>query len=524
MTEGTRHPSPARGLITECSRWAVLAILIAAPWPWGCVLRKHRELLAWALIGSSLIASLGWLIETRRPRCPLPALLSAALLLAIGWGMAANPKAYWDPTLGLLLPLQSPVESLPGTLNEASSKSWMLLFSGLFGLVIICADLAHSRIWRARLWNTLALSGFLVAAFGLLQRSSGATNIFWAPGKPGNETFFGPFVYHGNAASFLLIPSVLAAARALYAILRDQAPMAKLFWTMASLTLLTALMVNTSRAGAALGVAASITFLILSLPVWPPRTTKLAGLIGITAAVAAIAALGIALGWDKTIARLSSTTSADLAVRFNAASAALPCASDAGPLGFGPGSFPSAFRIYQQNAGLPLSSFWKELHCDPVQAIIEWGWLGFLLWLTLFPGALLHSWRHRRPPTESSLDYLLLSAATAGLLCLLLNSTIDFPLQVPAIMTSTAALTGLLWGLGKPVSSPLPSSLQNPLPDPPPATIPSLSSPVPPPTPSPPSIPNPPLTPPSHSPTTKPRRFIAGPDSSPSDPSDSQNQ
>ena len=523
MTEGTRHPSPVRGLITEGSRWAVLAILIAAPWPWGCVLRKHRELLAWALIGSSLIASLGWLIETRRPRCPLPALLSAALLLTIGWGMAANPKAYWDPTLRLLLPLQSPLEWLPGTLNEASSKSWMLLFSGLFGLVIICADLTHSRIWRARLWNTLALSGFLVAAFGLLQRSSGATNIFWAHGKPGNETFFGPFVYHGNAASFLLLPAVLAAARALYAILRDQAPMAKLFWTMASLTLLTALMVNTSRAGAALGISASITFLILSLPVWPPRTTKLAGLIGIFAAVAAIAALGIAIGWDKTIARLSSTTSADLAVRFQAASAALPCAREAGPLGFGPGSFPSAFRIYQQQAGLPLSSFWKELHCDPVQAIIEWGWLGFSLWLTLFPGALLHSWRHRRPTSESSLDYLLLSAATAGLLCLLLNSTIDFPLQVPAIMTSTAALTGLLWGLGKPASSPLPNPLHSPITDPIsdpiPYTLPSPAPPLPSPVPTP--APAPASTP---TPTPKPRRFIAGPDSSPQNPSDSQNR
>ncbi len=520
MTEGTRHPSPARGLITECSRWAILAILIAAPWPWGCVLRKHRELLAWALIGSSALATLGWLIEFRRPRCPLPALLSAALLLAFGWGMCANPKAYWEPALRLLLPLPSPVEWLPGTLNKAASQSWMLFFSGLFGLLTITADLAHSRIWRARLWNTLALSGFLVAAFGLLQRSAGAPNVFWAPGKPGNETFFGPFVYHGNAASFLLLPSVLATARALYAILRDQAPMAKLFWTMATLTLLTALMVNTSRAGAILGISASFTFLILSRPVWPPRTTKLTGLIGISAALVGIAALGIAIGWDKTIARLSSTTSADLAVRFQAAAAALPCALDAGTLGFGTGSFPSAFRIYQQQAGLPLSAFWKELHCDPVQAIIEWGWLGFLLWITLFPGALLHAWRHRRPPADSSLDYLLLSAATAGLLCLLLNSTIDFPLQVPAIMASTAALTGLLWGLGKPDSSPLPSPLHspitdpisNPIPDPIPATLPS---PVPAPAPAPVSTPTP---------TPKPRRIIAGPGDSPPDSSDSQNQ
>jgi hypothetical protein len=520
MTAASRLPSPARGLITECSRWAVLAILIACPWPWGCVLRKHRELLAWALIASSLIASLGWLIEFRRPRCPLPALLSAALLLAFGWGMCANPKAYWEPSLRILLPLQSPVEWLPGTLNQAASQSWMLLFSGLFGLVIICSDLAHSRIWRARLWNTLALSGFLVAAFGLIQRSSGAAYVFWTPSKPANHTFFGPFVYHGNAASFLLLPAVLAAARALYAILRDKASLSKLFWTMATLTTLTALMVNTSRAGAVLGISASITFLFLSLPVWPTRTTKLSGLIGISAAIAAIAALGIAIGWDKTISRLSATTTSDLAVRFQAAAAALPCALDAGTLGFGTGSFPSAFRIYQQNAGLPLSSFWKELHCDPVQAVIEWGWLGFLLWLTLFPGALLHAWRHRRPPADSSLDYLLLSAATAGLLCLFLNTTIDFPLQVPSIMTSTAALTGLLWGLGKPDPSSLPSSLPSPLP----APIHPTASPIPTPTPSPIPSPSPLTSPPPPQPQPpKPRRIIAGPVPTPQNPSDSQN-
>lgn len=433
---------------TELARWAALAAVLLSPWAWGCVKPVHREILADFLLATSGMAVLGWAIGKRLPAAGKPAIAALGAIFLIGWGVTSNPKAFWEAGLETLVPLKAIVESLPGTLDQNASVSWMRLITGLAGVFLITADMASHRTWRARLWLTLALTGLAVAAFGIFQRIAGASNIFWAPGLPANKTFFGPFVYHGNAGSFLIIPATAAAARWYYALTRQsESSLSKFFWSLATLVIASALAVNTSRGGLLFGYTGLFFLATLLLPLWLHRKPSPAAIVGSLAALAALAALGFAFGWEASMERLFSAGIIDKG-RIASTTAGLPAAADAGPFGFGPGTFYMLFPHYQRLAGLPGQVFWKHLHCDPIQAVIEWGWAGTIAWSILLPGALATGFHRRRNiHPEARQSFLLLSGCLAGFAALLLHSWVDFPLQIPAIMTTVAATAGLLWGL-----------------------------------------------------------------------------
>lgn len=433
---------------TELARWAALAAVLLSPWAWGCVKAVHREILADFLLATGGMAVLGWALGKRLPTAGKAAIMALGVIVLIGWGMTLNPKAYWEPGLETLVPLKANAEALPGTLDRDTSVSWMRLITGLAGVFLITADMAGHRKWRARLWITLALTGVAVAAFGICQRVSGASNIFWAPGLPANKTFFGPFVYHGNAGSFLIIPAATAAARCFHVLSRPgESSLSRFFWSLATLVIASALVVNTSRGGLLFGYSGLLLLTTLLLPLWLDQRPSPTAIVGSIAGIAALAAFGFAFGWEASMERLFSAGIIDKG-RIASTKAGLPAAADAGPFGFGSGTFYMLFPHYQRLAGLPGQVFWKHLHCDPIQAVIEWGWAGTTAWAILLPGALAAGFQRRRHiQSDTRQSFLFLSGCLAGLAALLLHSWVDFPLQIPAIMTTVAATAGFLWGL-----------------------------------------------------------------------------
>ena len=129
---------------------------------------------------------------------------------------------------------------------------------------------------------------------------------------------------------------------------------------------------------------------------------------------------------------------------------------DAGAFGFRPGTFRAAFPGYQSTydfGGREVPEFWKsyswlQAHNDYLQTIIEWGYLGALMWAVLFYGAL---WRAgvilRKSLVAPGRDGALLMAgciilALAGTL---LQAFVDFPLQIPSIQLYVAVLLGICW-------------------------------------------------------------------------------
>jgi len=78
--------------------------------------------------------------------------------------------SYFDADLAALLPKASPAPGAPGSADGPASASAMFFFTGLLGVFLFCCDLSQHSVWRKRIWMTMALTGFSIAAFGILQK------------------------------------------------------------------------------------------------------------------------------------------------------------------------------------------------------------------------------------------------------------------------------------------------------------------------------------------------------------------
>ena len=83
-------------------------------------------------------------------------------------------------------------------------------------------------------------------------------------------------------------------------------------------------------------------------------------------------------------------------------------------------------------------------HNDYLQTVVEWGLIGAAGWALLFWGGVVNAIHRlgRRP----SRDFIGAAAALA-LILLLMQSLIDFPLQIPAVQFNAIALCALAWSV-----------------------------------------------------------------------------
>jgi hypothetical protein len=81
-------------------------------------------------------------------------------------------------------------------------------------------------------------------------------------------------------------------------------------------------------------------------------------------------------------------------------------------------------------------------HSDFLQACVEWGLVGAAGWVLLVPAAAIHG--IAKLGLNPSRDYVG-AGATAALIAVLVQSIIDFPLQIPAIQFNAVALAALSW-------------------------------------------------------------------------------
>ena len=122
-------------------------------------------------------------------------------------------------------------------------------------------------------------------------------------------------------------------------------------------------------------------------------------------------------------------------------------AKDAGTFGFGPGTFGIAFPAYTGGA---LDRFWEHAHQDYLQVIIEWGWLGAAVWLTIFVGAFWLGARQIRSLRKSS-SCLSTRVAILALAMVCLHCVFDFPLQIASLQLLTCVWLACLWRLASPI-------------------------------------------------------------------------
>ncbi len=445
--------------LTAAPRWFFLALLVLAPWAYGCT---EPWAIRWLNAGLALVLLLwvdGCILRGVWPAVHRAAALCVALLLAQGWWMALNPHFTHDTATHAFQAVAAPIHWLPGTVDGAISRTAMLRLTVLLAMVLFTADLSASAIWRRRLWWTIALTGVSIALLGLIQRVSAAPMIFWEPSQR-TGTFFATYYYAGNAGAFLNLVLTPVAGLALLAMRNPDAHALRALWLPGWLLCLAALFVNTSRTAQIIACGLTAVFLISqarSLSTELPRRSICA--VYAAAILAAITALVVVSGAERSAAKWTIFTSQlnHENPRLQAIQTALTILPDSGIFGLGPGTFGAAFPHYTGPLGDGIAGIWRYTHNDYLQTLIEWGLAGAIVWAVLFFWGMARCFACCRPPPMPRLpkpdapprartrDRLVLFCAGLSLAGVAIHALVDFPLQIASLQLYVAVFLGLGW-------------------------------------------------------------------------------
>ena len=438
--------------IITSGRWLLLAAIVASAWLWGSTRPWTREIITWLLLAASVPFAAGLIFSQRWPRIPVPILLIVLLLAGYGWLMGWNSPLLSPDSVTLeLVRFAPPFPSLPGFLHRERVIPELLLATAMLGALLQAADMTANPLWNKRLWITMALTGFSIVVLGLAQRLTQAPAIFWNLYENTGETFFGVFRYHANAGAFLNITLPLCACLALLSLRKNDRPLAAIFWITATLLTIGACCINASRAA----IVVTAVILIIGSPsvILIGRSCQPSGQSGgrpllillITLLLGAVMALSF--GIDLSVSRWKNNTidlsESDRLLTYECILGyGLP---RTGLLGSGPGTFEEAFAFTIKEDQLPVEGRWDAAHCDPLQALMEWGLPGSLCWSILMLGALLRGCLITigKGSYENRIRTL---CATLSLGGVLLHSLVDFPLQIASIQLLALLITGTLWG------------------------------------------------------------------------------
>ena len=133
--------------------------------------------------------------------------------------------------------------------------------------------------------------------------------------------------------------------------------------------------------------------------------------------------------------------------RWLAVAAALQSVPHAGAFGFGPGTFRAVFPWLNDAASVHAPGYWRFLHEDYLQTLLEWGWAGSLLWGLLFFGGISTAIQSYRASsrTWTPRRRLLLPLVVIALCGVAVHALVDFPLQIASIQLYIATYVGLCW-------------------------------------------------------------------------------
>lgn len=470
----------------EAAGWLLVAALFYAPWDSGGTSASAIRNLDW-ILGAMFVL---WLVSRiarsrereagseeqgarsggrraesenlgknwKRPSLRAVSLLLApcSLLLLLGWGMALNAHAVFDDDYSIFLPLTSPLPGAPGTVDYFLSVATMWRATTLLGCIWVMAALARDPKWLLRIWWAIGLAGGSIALLGLVQKATGAEMIFWQQldrGEPAVNTFFATYYYHGNAGAYLnlALPAVLGLA--FRYVTRPANSVARALWLTLSVLMIVAVASDTSRMGQFIAALIVLALLILASGRIFHGVRRMGWITALTALVVGAAALWAIVQTshlDQSLGRweqFQSTWSRD--ARWLVDRLAIKALPEAGPLGFGPGTFSAVFPHFQIGAEEQAQGSWLFLHNDYLQTLLEWGWIGGALWACVFFGgmivALLSVGDKRRTAQWFPRRRMLLPLALVALGGVALHAAVDFPLQISSIQLYAATYLGICW-------------------------------------------------------------------------------
>jgi O-antigen ligase len=384
-------------------------------------------------------------------------------MVAIGLWSAINSGSVYDPTRESLILVTPTLGFGPSSVDQRAALANIKLIAPIALLAWAVSALSTGKREQITALGLLSLMTLLLCLVAFLGKTF---SINLVANTRHEASIFGWFATHGHAGSSLLI-GLMCTCACLIAFAQHKW-LLPIGAAMVAFILFCLVFVNISEASAIISIA------VLSAWGW---------LIGLRLATrgqnfprprvyalgtVALASLACASGWafGLHIHLTQILGNSGFQGRLLMWQSGWPIALDAGFTGYGPGSYkvllpisdgflPQLYRhwiVTPYAPGEPVS-YWSHAHNDYLQAVIEWGWGGAMVWVGMLvyaAGRLCAvAWR-----SVKRSEAALASGAAAAIIGVMLHAIVDTPFQSPLILTSVAILTGTAWAWQMPSTTP----------------------------------------------------------------------
>ena len=343
-------------------------------------------------------------------------------------------------------------------LSLTPAATWLSFTSLIPALAVFFATRRMSFEKRRHLLLLVLCVGVLSSFVGLIQVAHGSGGWLGTIGLDSEGEAVGFFANRNHFAALLYCLVLVAAAFAIHSVqeftaasasgTRTREMVAAIGCFVVLVVFLSAGIMSRSRAGLGLTIIALLG--IAALAQSDERSRSGVGSKRFFAgAVILVIIFASQYALFRVLERFEADPLADARVAFarNTWDAAMAFM----PFGSGLGSFVPVYQFFEKPQDALLDRFVNRAHNDVLEVWLETGVVGLLL-MTVFAGwfafAIWQVWRshaHDRHPQATSLDLLLMRAATLAIMLLLVHSLVDYPLRTTAMMAVFALACGLLF-------------------------------------------------------------------------------
>jgi O-antigen ligase len=283
---------------------------------------------------------------------------------------------------------------------------------------------------RERLYGmlaALAVFGFMLAVFGIIQHTAGNGKIYWFRELTHGGSPFGPFVNRNHFAGFIgmIIPLSLGVG------LMSKSLEKKVMYAFFSITMTIALFFSLSRGGIVSFFAGLMVFVFVVFG----RTHSVKRLVPVFLFILILASYLLYLGITPIIDRFSQTDVSN-EQRLLAWQGVLSAFKDNPIFGSGLGTFQYIFKIYKPD-GLYL--YWEHAHNDYLELLLEAGVVGTIIVAIFFFFELKSI---LKTPWEGKETYLY-AAFLSSITTIAVHSVVDFNLQIPSNAITFSLILGM---------------------------------------------------------------------------------
>ncbi len=330
----------------------------------------------------------------------------------------------------------------------------ILAWVTMLAFVAVAARLSRNEFSRYRLlWVTGGWSG-TVALVAFLHRLSGSDKVLWLRQRPSDSRPLGPFVNPDHLGGYVVLGLMVLAGLALALASRPtgrldrrgiRLAVLERTWIQPRLLVLgvlagvsvVGLYLSGSR-GAWLGLVSGILFLFAG---------KTLGKRWIATAFVGVIAVGLCAGMighvfpgARMTPHVSVAQDGSLALRLDAWAKTMDVVFDYPLTGTGLGTFQWAFVSYQREGEWQI---WAEAHNDYLQLLSETGAVGLLLLLAFLALFISKVVLPAFDPAPAARRWTTVGVG-AAIFAMLVHTSVDFNLQIPAVGALFATLVGIL--------------------------------------------------------------------------------